>query len=266
MRERILAALVGLLIILPALIFGGQLAAEIVVGLVLLIGLDEYVAMAFPEERRGAFLLLSATGLGIYAAALHGSSGQLVAAVVLSAFAVMLRVLFQDLPVEGAANRLARYTLGLVWIPSLVVFLPLLRGLEHGMALVFFSLGVTWLGDTGGYFAGRFFGKHKLYERISPKKTWEGVAGGVVLAVVAGGVIQKLGLPQLGFLECLVLAFVLDIAGVVGDLVESMLKRSFGVKDSGWIMPGHGGILDRIDGVLFTAPLLYLYVVVVRGL
>jgi CDP-diglyceride synthetase len=102
MRERILAALVGLLIILPALIFGGQLAAEIVVGLVLLIGLDEYVAMAFPEERRGAFLLLSATGLGIYAAALHGSSGQLVAAVVLSAFAVMLRVLFQDLPVEGA--------------------------------------------------------------------------------------------------------------------------------------------------------------------
>ena len=125
--------------------------------------------------------------------------------------------------------------------------------------MMLFLLAATWLGDTGAYFAGRFFGRTKLFERISPKKTWEGAIGGLVVSSLgAAAIARATGLP-FGLLEAILLAAVLDIAGVVGDLAESMLKRAWGVKDSGWIMPGHGGILDRIDSLLFTAPLLWAW-------
>ena len=106
---------------------------------------------------------------------------------------------------------------------------------------------------------GRAFGKHKLFERISPKKTWEGAIGGLVFSVAFGGLVKFLALPEVPWVHALVVAALIDIAGVLGDLVESMFKRSFGVKDSGRIMPGHGGILDRIDSLLFSAPVAWAY-------
>ncbi|MCB9743256.1 MAG: phosphatidate cytidylyltransferase [Alphaproteobacteria bacterium] len=257
MIARLGAAFVGLLIILPALIWGGSLGVEVIVGLVMLIAVDEYGAMAFPGKRPWALISLVPPSVALYATALYAPVEWMHAAWVGSALWVLGRVLFRAEPVDDAANASARLVLGLAWVPALVVYLPLLRRLDHGLAWVFFALAVTWLGDTGGYFGGRFFGKHKLYPKISPKKTWEGVAGGVVFAVGAALVVRELGLPDLGLVECVVAAVVLDLLGVVGDLVESMLKRSFGVKDSGWIMPGHGGILDRIDGLLVTGPVLY---------
>lgn len=266
MLSRVLAALVGLLIVLPVLIFGGQPGAELIVGLVVLIGLDEYAGMAFPDARRWAFGVLLLPSVALYAAALHGPPGSVLAAGVLSALGMMCASLFREQPVEQAADTAARLVFGLVWVTGLLTFLPLLRAVDQGMTWVFFALGVTWLGDTGGYFAGRFFGRHKLYERISPKKTWEGLVGGVLLSGAGALVIRELGALPLGIAECVVLAVVLDLAGVVGDLVESMVKRSFGVKDSGWIMPGHGGILDRVDALLFTVPLLWLYLVWSAGL
>jgi phosphatidate cytidylyltransferase len=125
---------------------------------------------------------------------------------------------------------------------------------------MFLLFASTWLGDTGAYFAGRSFGRTPFFPRISPSKTVEGFLGGVALAVVGGAVVHVVGRPDLPILATLFLAFVLDLAGVAGDLAESMLKRAFGVKDSGWIMPGHGGILDRIDSLLFTAPVLWAVV------
>ncbi|MCB9764870.1 MAG: phosphatidate cytidylyltransferase [Alphaproteobacteria bacterium] len=265
MLSRLLAALVGLAIILPALIWGGPIAADIVVGLVLLIGIDEYAGMAFPERRAWALAGLVPVGLGFYLAVIYGPPGSVMATSVLGALLLMVMVLFRREPVDDAADAVARLVLGVVWIPALLVFLPLVRRVEHGIAWIFLVLAITWLGDTGGYFAGRFFGKHKLYPKVSPKKTWEGVAGGVALAVVGAFIVRAVGLPDLTVAECVALGVVLDLLGVVGDLVESLLKRSFGVKDSGWIMPGHGGILDRIDGLLFTVPVLYLYLWVSRG-
>lgn len=265
MRERILAALVGLLIVLPALIFGGTIGAEIVIGLVILIGLDEYAGMAFPGGKARALGALIPASAAVYLGVLYGPPGAVVALSVLVPIFLGLSVLFRLEPVDSAADAFGRMVLGVVWIPVLFVYLALLRRLEHGMAWVFFTLAVTWLGDTGGYFGGRFFGKNKLFPKVSPKKTWEGVIGGLVFAAVGGAVVKHLGLPEIGWLECVALALVLDAFGVMGDLVESMLKRSFDVKDSGWIMPGHGGILDRIDGVLFTAPLLYAWLALAHG-
>ena len=132
-------------------------------------------------------------------------------------------------------------------------------------------MAVTWLGDTGAYFAGRFLGKRKLYEKISPKKTWEGAIGGAVTATLGVCAVKAIAmefdaLVGLAWWECVLIGVVVDAIGVCGDLVESMLKRSFGVKDSGWIMPGHGGLLDRVDALLLTGPALWLYVLAVRPL
>src|SRR5690606_4499891 len=130
----------------------------------------------------------------------------------------------------------------------------------HGADVLVLVLLVAWLGDTGAYFAGRFFGKRKLYPAVSPKKTWAGAIGGVMGSVLAAAVV-KLGLMDgvLSWTDVLLIAIPGAVLGQMGDLVESLVKRSTGVKDSGALLPGHGGILDRVDAVLFLAPYVYLY-------
>lgn len=117
---------------------------------------------------------------------------------------------------------------------------------------------LIWANDTGAYVLGRAFGRHKLFERISPGKTWEGFIGGLLSALVVGIVLYRYfgGLPQSIWLA---MAAIVSIIGTVGDLVESMLKRSLGIKDSGGILPGHGGLLDRFDSLLFATPAVYVF-------
>ena len=126
-----------------------------------------------------------------------------------------------------------------------------------GIIIGFFIL--IWANDTGAYLSGMSFGRHKLMERISPKKTWEGFIGGIILASLIAwflsgwlGVIDKI--------HWIIIALIVSIAGTYGDLIESMLKRSIGVKDSGTIMPGHGGFLDRFDSAIISFPLVYLFI------
>jgi phosphatidate cytidylyltransferase len=125
-------------------------------------------------------------------------------------------------------------------------------------------LAVVWFGDTGGYFGGRFFGKHKLAPQKSPKKTWEGAIAGLAASMTAALIFHFCLYQGLtgGFTTALACGFFGGISGQMGDLVESVIKRFTGVKDSGALLPGHGGLLDRIDGVLFAAPVIWfiLYV------
>lgn len=113
---------------------------------------------------------------------------------------------------------------------------------------------VIWAGDTGAYFSGRAFGKHKLAPVLSPKKTWEGAIGGTFASLVGGWIAATLMLPELALWQVVVLALPAAILGQVGDLAESALKRSTGVKDSGRILYGHGGVLDRVDALIFAGP------------
>jgi phosphatidate cytidylyltransferase len=123
--------------------------------------------------------------------------------------------------------------------------------------VIFATFAVTWASDSGAYFAGRAFGRTKMSPRLSPKKTWEGFAGGTLAAVGAGvGIIALLGLP-VSALVGVALGLIGAVGGTLGDLAESMLKRQAGVKDSGNLIPGHGGLLDRVDSLLWTAPLTY---------
>ncbi|MBL4592977.1 MAG: phosphatidate cytidylyltransferase [Flavobacteriales bacterium] len=122
--------------------------------------------------------------------------------------------------------------------------------------LGFFIL--LWTNDTGAYLAGRFFGKHKLFERISPKKTWEGSIGGGIVTI-GGAFVLSIFFTNLNLTNWIVIAILIAVFGGLGDLVESMLKRSLKVKDSGKLLPGHGGILDRFDGLLLSVPFVYAY-------
>lgn len=134
-------------------------------------------------------------------------------------------------------------------------------GFVKGTYNAYIPLGfliLLWTNDTGAYLAGRSIGRHKLFERISPNKTWEGFVGGVILAVIAGLILfYYWRVFPLWIWVCM--ALIISLFGTLGDLVESMLKRNVGVKDSGKLLPGHGGLLDRFDGLLMAAPLVYLF-------
>ncbi|HUP61218.1 MAG TPA: phosphatidate cytidylyltransferase [Thermoanaerobaculia bacterium] len=135
-----------------------------------------------------------------------------------------------------------------------------------GSKLVYFLLLVVWLGDSGAYYVGRKFGRHKMSPRISPKKTVEGLVGGIITSIVTAVVIHFTFFQEFPLHHAIIAGVILSFAGVVGDLAESMWKRSAEVKDSGTLIPGHGGFLDRFDSILFTAPILYCYwTLIVRG-
>lgn len=129
----------------------------------------------------------------------------------------------------------------------------------EGSKLVYFLLLVVWMGDTGAYYVGKRFGKRKLSPRISPKKTVEGLIGGVATSIVAAVVIHLTFFREMPLFHAIIAGAILSFCGVLGDLAESMWKRSADVKDSGTLIPGHGGFLDRFDSIFFTAPILYSY-------
>ena len=168
---------------------------------------------------------------------------------------------------ETAALRACAMGFGPLFIAVPLTLLPVMRETrpDIGSGLVLLALGLAWLGDTAAYFAGRFLGKHKLYEAVSPKKTVEGALGGlagsVAWALLASFFFLRGSLP-VG--HAVVLALIAGALGQAGDLGESLLKRSTGIKDSGAILPGHGGILDRLDAVIVTTVAVYLYAVWTR--
>jgi phosphatidate cytidylyltransferase len=122
---------------------------------------------------------------------------------------------------------------------------------------VFFALALNWFGDSVAYYVGRAFGKHRLAPIVSPNKSWEGAAGSVLGSVVFGVVYMGYFQPQVAHWQVILIAAVANIAGQFGDLAESAMKRGAGVKDSGNILPGHGGLLDRLDSSLFAVPVVY---------
>ncbi len=157
---------------------------------------------------------------------------------------------------------IARQALGFVYIPVPLSLLVFLKGMEGGALWIVWMLIVIFANDTGAFYAGTYRGKHKLAPRISPKKTVEGAFGGIVASVVAGFVFCLIFFSDLALgLVMIPCTFLMAVAGQVGDLFESAMKRGSSIKDSGRILPGHGGMLDRIDGLLFAVPVLYVYLV-----
>lgn len=155
--------------------------------------------------------------------------------------------------------------MGVLYIGLALSYLVLTRGLHDGALLIFFVVSVTWAGDTGAYLVGKSMGRHALAPIISPKKTYEGLAGGLGLACLLAVVARAWFLPGISLIDCLALGVILTLTGLIGDLAESAMKRSAGFKDSGALIPGHGGMLDRLDSLLFTGPAFYYYVTIVNN-
>lgn len=158
--------------------------------------------------------------------------------------------------------------------PVLYIGLPLgtLIGLREMRHFNYFKAGVLiisifatiWICDTAAYFIGKFFGKRKLYERVSPKKTVEGFIGGLIFAFISSLFVKYFVLDFLTLIDSITIAVTVGIFGQLGDLVESLIKRDAGVKDSSSIIPGHGGVFDRFDSLIYVAPLVYLYFVIFK--
>lgn len=149
--------------------------------------------------------------------------------------------------------------MGVLYVPLLLSYLILIRGGEHGAVWIFFVLSVVFGGDIGALYVGTFFGRHPLHPAVSPQKTIEGSLGGIAANLVLGSAFKLIFLNELSWPVSLLFFIALGIAGQAGDLFESGLKRIANVKDSGGILPGHGGILDRADAVMFAAPVAYLF-------
>lgn len=160
---------------------------------------------------------------------------------------------------ENPIHNWAYFILGQVFIALPFSLLPYILFIEKWQPLVLLAVFVTiWVNDTGAYLVGVTFGKHRLFERISPKKSWEGFFGGAIAALISGYVFS-LFFVQISLLNWLILSEIIVIFGTYGDLIESLLKRTVGVKDSGNIIPGHGGLLDRFDSMLLAAPVVFIF-------
>jgi phosphatidate cytidylyltransferase len=169
-----------------------------------------------------------------------------------------------QLPLLATVRDGAIVLTGMLYIGLTLSYLVGVRLLPQGELLLFFLLLVTWAADTAAYYVGTLYGRRSLAPRISPKKTVEGLAGGLIGAIIVAFVARWFFMPEFSNLDVLALAVLLTLTGLWGDLVESAVKRSVGVKDSGGLLPGHGGMLDRLDSLLFTAPAFYYYVAFVR--
>jgi phosphatidate cytidylyltransferase len=158
-------------------------------------------------------------------------------------------------PLRSATQDIYASALATLYLPTLAALIVLLAFLEEGRWLVLLLVAIPVASDTGGYFAGSYLGRRKLAPQVSPKKTWEGLGGSLLLAAIAG--VGGMVLMSRPWYYGLALGVLGALSATLGDLAESMIKRAIGIKDMGSLLPGHGGVLDRVDSILMTAPLAY---------
>ncbi len=264
---RFLTAGVGGPVILALLYYGPPWGWFAFVAAAAVVGSFELFGMTHPGDRV-AQTFCAALTVGVMGVLWRfGAEAKvLVALIVLLPLASMLLVLVRLGDLQTATLRVTAGAFGPLYLGGGLGATALLRrdGGADGASFVVLALMLSWLSDTGAYFAGRFLGKHKLYEAVSPKKTVEGSIGGLVGALAGALLAHFFYLRSLPLTHGVLLALVGGALGQAGDLGESLIKRSVGVKDSGGIVPGHGGILDRVDALLVTSTATYLYVLWVR--
>ena len=168
-------------------------------------------------------------------------------------------VLFSPLEVDKMGNRAALLVAGAYYLALPLICLMMITAHTNGPHYLLALFAAIFAGDSGAFFAGKFLGRTKLYEKISPKKTREGLLGGAIASTAGLYLVVAIAGMPIPAAHAIPLGFVCGLAGAIGDLAESMFKRSFGVKDSGSLLPGHGGLLDRVDGLLFGAPIMWIY-------
>lgn len=266
MKTRAITGLVFVLVMLAAFFFGPYVFLGFFSVLSLLC-LSEFYALIkktgiYPQQINGLVL-----GLVICAAAasfwLDASFSRYFSA---SIIPLGILIFYAELyrKTDKPFHQIAYTFLGLIYTFLPFVFFMamafLQKKFDYHLPLGFILL--LWTNDTSAYLVGKRFGKNKLFERHSPKKTWEGLIGGIAATVLIASVISRY-FKEVSIFHWIIVALIISIFGTMSDLVESMLKRSINVKDSGSLLPGHGGLLDRFDGLLLAAPLVFIYLYLV---
>jgi phosphatidate cytidylyltransferase len=228
----------------------------------LIIALIVLAAFEVARVLRGAGLAVHADVLVVASVAMlvgthvAGFTGLAVGAVVL-VVAALLRSLAQRGRTD-VVGTVGRTTLFGLWLGGLASFAVLLRALESGSAAVLLVIIAAAAGDVFAYVVGSLVGRHRIAPSVSPNKTWEGLAGGVGAAAIVGALVLPMLVPDAAVTTGALLGALVALAAFLGDLCESLVKRDLGVKDLGSVLPGHGGVLDRVDGILFALPVGYL--------
>ncbi len=265
-RKKIIAGVVLGPVFLALIIFGTPLLIlAFVLPLAAGLGSYELSKLIFPDGRIAHRILLIALSLFFCLAAQSGEEQMALLALCAGGILVLSALLFIEKDLGAVMPLASKIVFGAFYVgmfSGLVVALKRYEVALDGTYLTVMLFTLTWSGDSGAYFAGKMKGKHKLWPRVSAGKTWEGLVGGFLSTVLIALFISAIS-SIWTVTDALVLSVAVGVFGPIGDLVVSAAKRGAGVKDSGIFMPGHGGVLDRIDSVLFTAPIIYFYAVMV---
>lgn len=178
----------------------------------------------------------------------------------ISLFILLLLRLFSEATPSGCMSAIGPLSAGLFYVAGFLSFQWLLRTEALGMEYIFLLYTSVWLADGGAFYIGTYMGKHKLYPSISPNKTWEGAYGSLLGGALGAVIIKTIFNMPVSFTGAAAIGAVIGVSALIGDLIESMFKRDAGVKDSSVFIPGHGGVLDKLDGMLIAGPVLYIIV------
>ncbi len=255
LAQRIISALVGIPLVVVAVWFGG-IPLILLIGLIIVLGLKEVNEMLTKLGLKPSLWLTLAGGLIMTAGSFLYKDGYPGPTITIILFMYLLATvaLYPRYSLLDSAGAM----MGIMYV-GLLNYFYLLRMMPDGWIWLIFTLTATWATDTSAYFVGRLFGRRRIAPTLSPKKTLEGAVGGFAGSILVAAVFSVI-YTFLPAAKVLLLGLCLGAAALVGDLLESAFKRQAGVKDSSDLIPGHGGVLDRIDSMLFTAPLVYYFV------
>lgn len=261
---RTLTALFFVIVMVGSTLLGQTVFSGLLL-IIVILGLNEFITLVSDENIQPA-LWPTIVGGGIIYSTFAAHAMGLIPSTALVIILPAIFILFIFELWRNKANPFTNIALSLTAVIYIALplglmmyfFDPLIISGPYHYGIVLGFLIILWLNDTGAYLVGSVVGKHKLFERISPGKTWEGSVGGAVSALLTAWGLSFI-FRQLDASQWMILAVIVVVTGTLGDLVESMLKRSLGIKDSGNILPGHGGILDRFDAVLLSVPFVFVY-------
>jgi phosphatidate cytidylyltransferase len=250
----------GLLVVPPLIlliVYGPPVILPLMVLGATFLGLKEFYQLTLPHSKKVEHALGMGLGLMLSALMAFADVKIVIPFLVFILFSLSFLSMITSDDLLSAISKMGVTLLGILYVGFLLSHVSLIRNLVKGQTWVLFLIAVVWTGDISAFLGGSWIGRHKLYPKISPKKTVEGLVGAVLGSVLASLIFRGLFIPHLHIAIVILVAFILGLLGQLGDLTESMLKRSAQVKDSGGLLPGHGGMLDRLDSFLFTAPFLY---------
>ena len=270
LTQRIITGIIGVSIMIGAILFS-EYTLLLLLLLISVLGLLEFYRLcendSIQPQKAIGILTAAVLFVPLILSSLLSIHLNLVPLLIILPYLIFIRELYTKS--TKPFTNIAYTLLGVIYI-SVPLFLFYLTSVNNDAGndtyhpkIILGYLFILWASDTGAYFAGRSLGRHKLFERISPKKTWEGSVGGTILAFLVAFIISKYYV-DLSLKDWLVITVIIVVTGTLGDLVESLFKRSIHIKDSGEILPGHGGILDRFDALFISAPFVFFYFLMSR--